>query len=88
MIPHKNHEPGDWNANWKGRMEWTFKLFKEGMFEHCITDCRTMLLYERLPPEYRIYCRTLIAACVKDWDEAEVRQSLCPGCGFVESTRW
>jgi hypothetical protein len=54
------------------------------MFEQCITDCRTMLLYERLPIEYRIYSRALIAASLDDWDEAEVRQSLCPRCGFVE----
>jgi hypothetical protein len=69
-------------------MEWTIKLFKESIFEQCIADCRTMLLYERLPREYRIYCRTLIDASLDDWDEAEVRQFLGLGCGFAEWTRW
>jgi hypothetical protein len=59
--------------DWKGRMEWTIRLFNEGRFDHCILDCRTMLLYEDLPFLYRIYCRTLLAASLDDWNEAEVR---------------
>jgi hypothetical protein len=54
-------------------MERTIKLFNEGSFDDCIADCRTMLLYKDLPPFYRIYCHTFLAAYLSDWYEAEVR---------------
>jgi hypothetical protein len=51
-------------------MEWTIRLFSEGRFEHCIADCRTMLLYENLPFLYRIYCRALITGEPRRTDSA------------------
>jgi hypothetical protein len=58
---------------WKGRMDWTIRLFNEGSFDLCNADCRTMLLYKDLPSLYRIYCHTFLAAYLSDWYEAEVR---------------
>jgi hypothetical protein len=82
MLSYNKQEPGHWNADWDVRMEWTIKLFKEGLFQRCIADCRTMLLYRRLPHEYEIYCHALIAASLRDQDEAEVRQCSVQAVGL------
>lgn len=60
---------------WKERMERPIRLFIVDDYTRCITECRELLVLERLPPRFGAFCWVLITASLNDWNEYEVRQS-------------